>query len=145
MHTLLRRTAPETLERVQEYLSCEIRKAELEQAVRREQDWQQKRSLLFVHITGKGQTQKQKEMAEVWVERAARSKRADADATTPRAVLSVAGGSAAGGGAGAAATKSPRGISVVRARIQRSRVRRRLMRRMRTSAARSASAVHFCI
>ena len=118
VHTLLRRTAPETLERVQEYLSCEIRKAELEQAVRREQDWQQKRSLLFVHITGKGQTQKQKEMAEVWVERAARSKRADADATTPRAVLSVAGGSAAGGGAGAAATKSPGGISVVRARIQ---------------------------
>lgn len=73
IHTLIHRAPSSVLERLHEYSRSELSRQSLEKAVRREQQWQQKRSELFVHITGKGQTQKQVELQEMWAERAAKA------------------------------------------------------------------------
>jgi CRP-like cAMP-binding protein len=73
VHTLVKRTSPVVIERLQEYIRAELTRPNLEKAVEREQHWQQKRSELFVHITGKGHTRKQIELQEMWAGRAARA------------------------------------------------------------------------
>lgn len=72
VHTLLHRTSPLVLERLQEYRRAELSQQSLEKAVGREHQWQQMRSELFVHITGKGQTQREAELKEMWAGRAAK-------------------------------------------------------------------------
>ena len=71
------------LERVREYCAAELSRAALEKAVERDQNWQQKRSQLFVHITGKGKTKKELDRQEVWAGRARRHANALELAGTP--------------------------------------------------------------
>ena len=84
VHTLIHRTSPVVLERLYEYNCAELSRQSLERAAGQEHQWGQTRSELFVHITGKGQTQKQVEMQDMWASRAARASLAPAPFCTPR-------------------------------------------------------------
>ena len=73
VHTIIHRTSEAVIDRLREYIGAELTRSKLETAVQREQDWQQKRSELFVYITGKGKTRKQVDLQEMWAGRAARA------------------------------------------------------------------------